>query len=205
MENVFARQAMRYRNEMAQSCSALVGLAQGLLADGRLNDSEILFLRDWLDGSGTIASAWPGSAICTQVADILRDGVVTEEERQHLASTLTKLVGGILDEIATAPTINMLAMDEVDTVHFAGRRFCLTGDFAYATKGKCEALIEGLGGEVFSSVSKKTNYVIVGGLGSAEWKHGSYGTKIAKAMELKLTGIPLLVVHEDAWVRAIRV
>jgi hypothetical protein len=44
---------------------------------------------------------------------------------------------------------------------------------------------------------------VVGSLGSQEWKHGSFGTKIDRAMELKQQGAPIAVVKEDHWAAAL--
>lgn len=51
MINIYQRQAAAFRNEMRTSCAALVGIVQGLMADGVLNDQEILFLKGWLDAA----------------------------------------------------------------------------------------------------------------------------------------------------------
>ena len=204
MTDFFSRQAARFNNDMARSCSALLGIAQGLLADGMLNDQEIRFLQDWLAANESLCNAWPGNAIHAKIGAVLADGMVTQEERLHLQDTLQQLIGGTLEELAQSTHVSKLALDQVETVDIPDRRFCLTGDFAYGLRGNCERLIAERGGIVASSVSKKLDYVVVGGLGSPEWKHGSFGTKITKAMELKQAGAPLLIVHEDAWVAAIR-
>lgn len=44
-------------------------------------------------------------------------------------------------------------------------------------------------------MTKKLDYLVVGGLGSLEWKHGSFGTKIEKAMQHKRAGVPLFIVR----------
>src|SRR5689334_12117515 len=100
MRNIYQRQAAAFRNEMQQTCAALVGIVQGILADGQLNDKEIGFLQHWLDGADNVALTWPGSAIHSQIKEVLADGLITEQERGHLTSTLLKLVGGTLDELA---------------------------------------------------------------------------------------------------------
>ena len=48
MSNFFARQAGAYANEMKRSLGALLGIAQGLLADGVRTDAKIELLDDWL-------------------------------------------------------------------------------------------------------------------------------------------------------------
>lgn len=198
MTNFFARQGAAYANDMKRSLSALVGIAQGLLCDGQLNDDEIRFLDAWLIENDAIANAWPGDVIHSRLRSALADGVVTEGERAHLVDTLTQLIGGSLDELAASTHVTGLALDTVDRVNFANAWFCLTGDFVYAPREKCVKAIEQRGG-IVGGVTKKLRYLIVGGLGSPEWKHGSFGTKIEKAMQYKRDGLPIFIVHEDIW------
>lgn len=197
MSNIYARQAAVFRNEMRQSCAALIGIAQGLLANGELCDKEILFLRAWLERSQNVALTWPGNIIAGQIEQALLDGYISEKERHHLYTTLEKLVHGALDEAANSP-IATLALDEVTLVDIEGRSFCFTGDFAFGPRTTCEAAVLRRGGMV-GNVTKKLNYLVVGGLGSAEWKHTSFGTKIEKAIAYRAKGIPLKIVHENIW------
>ncbi|MBL0143768.1 MAG: BRCT domain-containing protein [Betaproteobacteria bacterium] len=198
MANFFARQGAAYANEMKRSFGALVGIAQGLLGDRQLSDQEIGFLNEWLQANDAIATAWPGDVVHTRIKAVLADGVVTEEERSHLVETLSKLVGGSLEQLAQSEHVTGLAFDDVSSVSFSGSRFCLTGEFVYAPREVCSAAIESRGGTV-GGVTKKLSYLVIGGLGSPEWKHGSFGTKIEKAMQYKREGLPILVVHEDTW------
>ncbi len=199
--NIYTRQAAGFRNELKQSCAALVGLVQGILADGELRDSEVQFLHKWLAGAESVSMLWPGTVIAQQLESALADGIITPDERTHLADTLLKLVGGTLDEIA--PKINQLAFDDCQELQITGRNFCFTGDFAYGTRTQCEAAVADRGGAI-TGVTKKLSYLVVGGLGSAEWKHGSFGSKIEKAVDYRAAGAPLLIVHEDTWVRSMR-
>jgi NAD-dependent DNA ligase len=203
MSSFFTRQSAAFRNDLNRSAGALIGIAQGFLCDGHLNDSEISFLRDWLDKNASLATSWPGDVIYARVREILSDGHVTEEERTYLTEMLQKLIGGEADELAEASHVSELALDRSATVYIPESTFCLTGDFVFATRAHCEATIVKRGGFVSKSVTKKVKYVVVGGLGSTEWKHGSYGTKIEKAIEYKRVGVPLLIVHEDQWAAAL--
>jgi NAD-dependent DNA ligase len=143
--------------------------------------------------------------VLSRVRAVLEDGVITETERAHLVDTLTKLVGGGLDQSASATmgVTELLEFDQVATIEFSGAAFCLTGDFVYAPREVCERAILSRGGLVKAGVSKALRYLVVGGLGSAAWKHGSFGTKIDKAMQLKREGAALLVVDEPHWTAAI--
>lgn len=202
--NQFARHHVAVANELKGSCAVLLGIAQGLLADGQLQDSEIRFLRDWLRANEALTSCWPGDVLREQVEEALRDGCITEAEREHLVSTLQELVGGRLDNLADSPLVTQLAMDEGDGIRFDGQVFCLTGDFVFGPRETCEAAITRRGGQLKASVSKKIDFVVVGGLGSKEWKHGGFGTKVERAVELQREGAKLRIVHEDAWAEALR-
>lgn len=195
--NHFQQQAISFRNELRQSLGALVGIVQGILADGDLNDSEIHFLHNWLQQNATASAAWPGNVVHARLHAALQDGRISPEERVHLIETLKGLVGGELEELASSPHICTLALDDVDMVAIQGRTFCLTGNFAFGTRSQCEAKIEEQGGTI-ATVTRRLNYLVIGGLGSAEWKHGSFGTKVEKAMAAKEAGSRILVVHEDA-------
>lgn len=203
MTNFFARQGMAFRNDLNRSLGALVGIAQGLVCDSHLNDSEIHFLNDWLNNNENIAHTWPGDVLHARVRTVLADGVVTAEERVYLLETLRKLIGGSLEELGESTHVSELMFDIVESIPFSGSTFCLTGDFVFAPRTICADAIERRGGSVSSSVTKKVNFLVVGGLGSTEWKHGSFGTKIEKAMDLRSDGVPLLIVHEDRWANAL--
>lgn len=199
MANDFGRRAKAYENEYRQSFSQLLGIATGLLADRHLHDSEVSFLNEWLQNHQELALTWPGDVVHSRIKHVLADGLITDDERAHLVTTLQELIGGRLEELAASTHVSQLALDDVKAVTFPGFAFCLTGDFVYAPRSVCEREIEARGGVVGKGVTKSLHYLVVGGLGSPEWKHGSFGTKIEKAIHYKKSGVPLFIIHEDAW------
>lgn len=204
MSNLYTRQAAAFRNEMRQSCAALMGIVQCILADGQLHDAEVRFLGDWLKGAENVSLTWPGSVIYAQVRDVLADGVITPEERSHLTGTLMQLLGGALDELAESRHVSTLPLDDVPEISVTEKVFCFTGDFVFGPRSTCEQAVERRGGLITTSVSKKLHYLVVGGLGSPEWKYGSFGTKIEKAVQYRTNGVPLMIVHEDIWAGSLR-
>ena len=64
---------------------------------------------------------------------------------------------------------------EVKNDNFANKKFVLTGTLSKYTRDQAGEIIISLGGEVVSSVSKKTDYVLAG---------ESAGSKLTKAQEL---------------------
>jgi len=78
-----------------------------------------------------------------------------------------------------------------------GKVFCLTGEFKAGGRGVIEAHLVSLGGIASKTVTKKTDYVIVGEFGSVAWSSDNYGTKVKKAMELQEKGCSIEIVKES--------
>lgn len=90
----------------------------------------------------------------------------------------------ILDRLRKAG-VRFDILEEVKTdSFFAGKTFVITGTLEKYERGQAEAMIRGLGGHPSGSVSRKTDYVIIG---------GAPGTKFEKAKQL---GIKVLTEEE---------
>ena len=72
----------------------------------------------------------------------------------------------------------------------------LTGEFKAGGRSQVEAYFVARGGIASKSVTKKTDYLIVGELGSDMWSSGNYGSKVKKAMELQEKGSSIVIVKE---------
>jgi NAD-dependent DNA ligase len=203
MVESYNRVVAKYYNDLKRSAAALIGIAQGVICDRHLSDDEIRFLNEWLCNNDEITLDWPGNIICEKVRNTLADGVITDGERQHLVDTLQALIGGTIETLAAATHVSQLILDEVNEITHREARFCLTGDFVYGPREHCHRAITVRGGIIGESINKKLSYLIVGGLGSPEWKHGSYGTKVEKAMTYKKNGCPIRIVHEECWTKSL--
>ncbi len=76
-------------------------------------------------------------------------------------------------------------------------RLAKTGEFELGSRPSVETALSRRGGTPVSSVTKKTDYVIVGSKGSEAWSSDNYGTKVKKAMELQGKGSPIQIVREQ--------
>jgi NAD-dependent DNA ligase len=184
---------------LKRSLNELLGLTEGLMADGRLADSEILFLRDWLENHHAFASSFPGNVIHARIAEVLEDGIITQEEREHLTETLNKLIEGRLEDLADEVDLTELWFDEPGIIDFHSTRFCLTGNFVYGPREVCRMAIESRGGQVLPMITSEPEILVVGGLGVDEWRTGRLGAKIEAALQMKKQGVPVQIIAEETW------
>ena len=197
-----------YYDLVTSSIQYLSGLVHGLMADGVLQDEEIKALKTWVDDHETLSGSYPFDEIHRLLSDILFDGKITQEEREELMA----FFGNIIEfkdsqNLVEADFKELQKKYSVDgicavfpEIQFEGKIFCFTGDSYRATRAEMTAIVEHLGGIVRSSVSKKTDYLIVGTAGNECWKYACYGRKIETAMNLRKSGAHVCIINEiDFW------
>jgi NAD-dependent DNA ligase len=193
--------AFNFADNVKKAINTLLGLCSGMIADGHLNDREILFLDTWLRDNAFILKEWPANVIGGRVRAVLADGRITEEERADLHSTLCQLLGGSPEETGAAGGMaTRLPVDTVDALTFRDRVFCLTGKFVFGIRSRCRAAILERGGVVADDITKDLDYLVIGTLASRDWAHTSHGRKIEKALEYKQSGSPIAIIAEEHWV-----
>lgn len=188
---------------LKESLGELLGLARGMLADQELSNSEINVMRAWLADHADLARSFPGNVIQSRVEAVLEDGIITEEERNHLVETLAQLLDGKLKPLEEQIDITELWFDEAGEIDFDRSRFCLTGNFVYGPVRLCSLATQLRGGQVSSDlseiVSDYTQYLVVGALGVDEWREGGLGRQIETAMRLRSSGASVKIIPEDNW------
>ena len=176
-----------------------------MVSDGELNDQEILYLKTWCDENAHLANEYPSNIVFRRVHKVLLDGVIDAEERSQLLDELQKLSGNFFSQTGAAvPEVLDLAFDNDPMVIFPENHFVFTGDFLFGTRNACHKATESRGGEVDDSVTRKTNYLIVGSLASPAWFAENYGRKIQKAVEMAQSGdFEISIVRENDWAMAL--
>ena len=195
----YGREIGRQLNDQKRCLGALLGIAQGLLCDHVLSDKEIRFLNKWLRQNEAVCTNWPADILHKKIKVVLADGVITEAERSQLIHELQKLIGGDENSLSAARHVTEFAFDDDQTIIFPGMTFCLTGDFVYGPRKVCEDRVTSLQGVILPNVTKKLRYLIIGSLGSPEWKYGSFGLKVQKAVKYRRDGMPIRVIKEQVW------
>ncbi|MFC5697432.1 NAD-dependent DNA ligase [Pseudomonas sp. GCM10022186] len=191
-----------------RSADALVGLAAGITADGRINQQEAEFLENWIASNLAHLDDPVINLLYRRLSDMLADGVLDAEEAAELLTTLRNFAGlstarpRASDNAYTPPTDLPLCRPAPE-LKWNGRLFVFTGVMAYGPRKDCEALVIDRGGQIGAGVSKKIHYLVVGAIGNEQWLHSTYGTKIKKAVELRDAGAPLAIVSEEHWQKAV--
>ena len=163
----------------------LSGILSGITCDNVLVPSEVDFLQNWLDDNVELKGNYPYDKIYSTIAAALSDGIL---DRAELESML-RLFKHVSDPVNDC-SCNCSPTD------ISGKNFCLSGEFDYGEKSAVEALLVQRGGIPQKGVTRKTDFLIVGGQGSSAWCAGNYGTKVKKALELQEKGFSIQIIRE---------
>ncbi len=184
--------------------SELLGLAKGILADGKVDLTEVTLLRQWMAAHPEAVENWPCSKIAERLKRIFADGRVSTEERNHLQDLLASIVGGRAGVIGSSNSATTLPFDNPPPeIEFNGHVFVFTGQFAFGPRSACQQCTSDAGGICEHNFTKRTNYLIVGTFGSEDWIQSSYGRKIEKAMKFRDQGQRIQIIGEDHWAQSL--
>lgn len=190
----------RLNNDRLQSrqVDELIGLARGLIADGAINPGEVEFLEKWLVANLAIAHQPLVATLYERVREILADGYIDADECNDLLAALAAFTaGGLTIGEASKPT-SLPLCNPPPTLRFEGASYCFTGTFSYGQRKHCEQATADRGASC-GTLSKRTDFLVIGAYATESWKHSSFGNKILKAVEMKGAGAPISIVSESHW------
>lgn len=87
------RRKPRRKRAAACAMAELLGLCQGIIADGVVTAEEVVLLSRWLEQAGVLGE-WPATEIAETVERIMADGIVTDDERAELQRLLQRVDSG---------------------------------------------------------------------------------------------------------------
>ena len=183
-----------------RSMDELLGLAKGMLADGRIVQQEAEYLLKWLEANYEIADRWPANVLLDRLTLFLEDGLLDRDEEKDLLDILRQFTGELPLHDAYAPAPTTLPLDQPPPpVEHEGRAFCFTGTFVFGPRKEVEAAAKELGAVIKRDVIKALDYLVIGSLATKDWIHANFGRKIEKAVKYKGQGASIKIVHEDHW------
>lgn len=176
----------------------LIGLARGIAADGMINIREAEFLQKWLAANQGISDQPMIRVLFARVSEMLGDNMLDTEESAELLDTLNRFSNRDfeLGEVLKSTTLPFCR--PAPELAFAGRSYCFTGTFSYGQRKHCEAAVLERGA-LCTSLTQKTDVLVIGVYATESWKHSSFGNKILKATEWRDAGKPIHIVSEEHW------
>lgn len=182
----------------ARQIDELIGVARGLCADNLLNDTEVEFLEKWLAANIGITGHPVVATLYRRVGDILADGVVDRDERLDLFATLNAFSDTTfeLGEVMKPGSLPLCSPPPL--LSFIGKSYCFTGTFSFGGRNQCHEAVE-VRGATAGSLTRKTDFLVIGAYATDSWKHSSFGNKIEKACEIRDSGVPISIISEEHW------
>lgn len=185
-----------------------IGICIGMLCDGNVNEVELNYLVDWINRNPHIADEYPVSKITNRIGLWLKDGKIDEHEEIELLKVLTSIA-----EPANTPTdepartedflSDIFCTPEPD-IFIYGARISFTGD-SDINRDDLINLVTSLGATVAKKeISGTTDFLVIAGSASPNWKHTTGGTKIVKAMEIKNRGGKIKIVREEYFLNKLK-
>jgi len=188
-----------YIDTLRGGVQQLMGFLTGVVADRRVNQLEIAAMTDWLEYWAPLRGLWPYDECYAIVTSAMLGTLLPHhvEQLQALAAQLPVAweaprediplrVGGIC---AVAPLIE-----------FNGKTFVFTGESARGPREQLATMVTALGGSEESSVTPRSDYLVVCDGGNEFWAFACYGRKVEQAYQQRRKGHHIVIVHErDFW------
>lgn len=191
-----------YYNVVTSDLQILQGICHGILADGVIDEKEVYQLETWLEENTHLSTYYPYDEIRSLILSIVSDGKIEEEELLVLKAYLNQFVN--LENKDVEKSINNETRDINITGHCTsdpnididGKTFCITGVLKSGSRSTLEKEIRDLGGIPTKTLTKKTDYLIVGDNGNKAWAFACYGRKVEKALDMRKSGHTISLIHE---------
>ena len=178
----------------------LIGIAKGVVSDGKVNQAEAAFLLRWLENNRQASHLWPANVIYPRLYRALEDDYLDGTEEQEILELLNRMIGGtdFTDKEASLSTSLPFTQPAPEIV-FAGKCFCFTGKLCSGTRKWCQRETEAREGTTTRDVVQNLDYLVIGEIGSKAWKHSTHGRKIEKAIKYSEEEARINIVSEQHW------
>ncbi|QNS14259.1 BRCT domain-containing protein [Mannheimia bovis] len=177
----------------------LQGFCKGLVSDGKISIDEINVLIDFLNQKSYLST----NPVCRTLYDTLEQfaGIELSNDDVEKIKQLIIAFGGASEEVVDGLSLSEseFFFDKVENASIKDSKIVFTGKFSICSRGLCEAFAKSLNATPTKNPSYQTTLVIVGSLGSNDWRTASFGKKIEEAKELQQRGAKLKIITENQW------
>lgn len=169
----------------SQALLTLSGILSGIACDNILAEAEVDYLQKWMDNNADLKGQYPYDKIYSALASALADGVLEQSELDDMLRLFKQVTDPVNESVCDCTRINI-----------RGKSVCLSGEFDCGSKSEVGAKLTAQGASIQTTVTQKTDILLVGGQGSTAWCAGNYGTKVKKVLELQAKGIAIRLMRE---------
>lgn len=191
-----------YFDQTTADLQRLHAVLGGVVSDGKITEDELRGLAAWLQDHEYLRTCWPYDEIDSLIVGVLKDKKIDAQEHALLKAFFSEFTAIMDDRTITSSVVsegtNMVGLCAVcPEIEFTDSTFCFTGASSRYTRKDLAATVERLGGSFAPNVNKSVKYLIIGADGNPCWAYACYGRKVEKAIELRKSGVRVLIVHEN--------
>jgi len=190
------------QGRIERALAEMVGVVRGIIADGVVSSDEATRLARWTRENPAIAARWPANMLAQRLESIVRDGRVDARERAQLEAVLGQLARNPAWMAFSLATDLPVDRPEPPVV-FRSRTFVFAGEMAYGPRRACEREVTDLGGTCERTVSRRTHYLVLGGLSASEWGQEGFGSQVDEVVQLRARGATIAIISEEHWANAL--
>lgn len=191
-----------FTNRTTADLQRLHAMLGGIVADGIISEDELRGLSSWMEGHDHLKTCWPYTEIENIICDVMSDKKIDKEEHELLKGFFSEFIALYDNKTIVTPLIldgqsvgGLCAV--CPEIEFDSFKFCFTGASSRFKKSELAYMVTKLGGEVSESMTTKTNFLVICAEGNPCWAYACYGRKVERAVELRKSGVNVLIVHEN--------
>jgi len=191
-----------YFDQTSADLQRLHAILGGIVSDGQVTKDELRGLSVWLQDHEHLKTCWPYDEIYSLIVGVMKDQKIDPEEHAQLKAFFSEFTAVLDDRTITSPLVsegaNIVGLCAVcPEIDFSASIFCFTGASSRYTRKELAATVERLGGTFAPNLTKSVRYLIIGADGNPCWAYACYGRKVEKAVELRKSGVRILLIHEN--------
>jgi hypothetical protein len=180
------------------SLNRFMGYCAGIACDDLIQLKEAIGIVEYAEQNPSILRDSSAAAIVFCCKDAVIDGMINEEESAEICEAITALVGDSYADTGISALGGVPVFSEGElpcTLHeMKGQVFVFTGNFEVTPRRIIEDQVTALNAKIAKSVTKKTDFVVVGAEAARDWVFTHKGLKLNKALKMHQdTGRPQFV------------
>ena len=180
-----AARKIRRSSPETEALKEFIELLNTVLEDDVVEQSELNAVTFWLAVHKDLLGKYPFDVAAEAIVRVLKSDNISQSDLDELREIFENI---------TEPTF----FDEIgENFSLQGKKVCLTGDFSHGSRKDMTAFFENHGAIITNNVTRKTDLLLVGELGSLNWCAGNFGNKIKKAIELQQSGFNVKIHSEQ--------